>query len=180
RLTGMASSLIAPPFHRSTRSACPPSWSRCTVMFTSSSRVRSSCLRSLPAVDGASQTACRSSPSARIAARSAAVRVAGRAAWRRHGLRRGQERAGDGLVDGHAAGAQVPGAAALDQLAGAGAVIAGGGLVLALVVDGELAAADTAGGQPLQQRAALADRAGAGLMRHRADVLPDPGLVGLV
>ena len=52
--------------------------------------------------------------------------------------------------------------------------------MLALVVDGELAAADTAGGQPLQQRAALADRAGAGLMRHRADVLPDPGLVGLV
>src|SRR6266516_4819214 len=44
RLTGMASSLIAPPFHRRIRSACPDSWSRCTVMFTSSSRVRSSLL----------------------------------------------------------------------------------------------------------------------------------------
>src|SRR6266487_3812137 len=53
------------------------------VMLTSSRRVRSSCLRSLPVVDGTSQTACRSSPRARIVARSAAVRVAGRAAWRR-------------------------------------------------------------------------------------------------
>ena len=52
--------------------------------------------------------------------------------------------------------------------------------MLALVVDGELAAAGPAGGQALQQGAALADRAGAGLMRHRAGVLPDLGLVGLV
>ena len=65
-------------------------------------------------------------------------------------------------VDGHAACAQVPGAAAFDHVAGAGAVVAGGGLVLALVVDGELAAAGPAGGQALQQGAALADRAGPG------------------
>src|SRR5262249_15439362 len=98
----------------------------------------------------------------------------------RHWLQRGQERAGDGGVDGHAAGPQVPGAAAFDQLPGAGAVVARGGLVLALVVDGELAAAGAAGGQALQQCAALTDRAGARLMSDRADVLGDLCLVGLV
>ena len=102
------------------------------------------------------------------------------AGLQRHRLQRGQERGGDRGVDGHAADAQVPGAAAFDHVAGAGAVVAGGGLVLALVVDGELAAAGPAGRQALQQGAALADRAGAGLMRHRPDVLPDLRLVGLV
>jgi hypothetical protein len=52
--------------------------------------------------------------------------------------------------------------------------------MLALVADGELASAGAAGGQALQQRAGLADRAGAGLMRGRADVLGDLCLVGLV
>src|SRR5206468_612264 len=73
RRSGTVSSLIAPPFHRSTRPACGPGSSRCRVMFTSSSRVRSSCLRSLSVVVGASQTAPRSSPRARIAARSPSV-----------------------------------------------------------------------------------------------------------
>ncbi len=68
RLTGMVSSLIASPFHRKIRSARPLSWSRWMVMLTSSSRVRSNCLRSLSVVAGASQTCPRSSPRARIAA----------------------------------------------------------------------------------------------------------------
>jgi hypothetical protein len=95
-------------------------------------------------------------------------------------LQRGQKRLGDRGVDGDAADAQVPGAAAFHQLAGAGAVVAGSGFVLAVVVDSQFAAARPAGGQALQQRAAFADRAGAGLMRHRADILPDLVLVGLV
>ena len=78
------------------------------------------------------------------------------AGLQRYRLEGGQERGGDRVVDGHAADAQVPGAAALDQLAGAGAVVAGGGLVLAVVVDRELAAAGAAGGQALQQGAAFA------------------------
>ena len=90
----------------------------------------------------------------------------GQAGLQRGGLQRGQERVGDGGVDRDAADAQVPGAAAVDELAGAGAVVAGGGLGRAVVVDGELAPAGPAGGQPLQQRAALADRAGAGLVRR--------------
>jgi hypothetical protein len=52
-LSGTVSSVIAPPFQRSSRSARPPSWSRQTVILTSSSRVRSSCLRSLSVVVGA-------------------------------------------------------------------------------------------------------------------------------
>src|SRR5260370_1288882 len=151
---GMASSVIAPPFQRRTRSACPESWSRGTAMFTSSSRVRSSCLRSLSAVDGAPQTARGRSPRARGAGRPGPARRAGARA--------------------------PPGAAAFDDVAGAGAVVAGGGFVLALVVDGELAAAGPAGSQALQQGAPLTDRAGAGLMCRRPDILPDLCLVGLV
>ena len=60
------------------------------------------------------------------------------AGLQRHRLESGQERVGDRDVDRHAADPQVAGAAALDNLAGAGAVVAGGGLVRALVVDGEL------------------------------------------
>ena len=83
RRSGTVSSLIAPPFHRKTRRACGSGSSRRAVMFTSSSRVRSSCLRSLSVVVGASHTWPRSSPRARIAARSAGVRVFGRAVSRR-------------------------------------------------------------------------------------------------
>ncbi|MGE5289380.1 MAG: HD-GYP domain-containing protein [Micromonosporaceae bacterium] len=82
-VAGTVSSLIAPPFHRSTRAACGPGSSRCSVMFTSSSRVRSSCLRSLSVVVGASHTWPRSSPRARIAARSCGDKTLGRAASRR-------------------------------------------------------------------------------------------------
>src|ERR1019366_625586 len=85
RRSGTVSSLIAPPFHRSTRRACGSGSSRRSVMFTSPGRVRSSCLRSLSVVVGASQTAPRSSPSARIAARSCSERALGRAAPRRGG-----------------------------------------------------------------------------------------------
>ena len=86
---------------------------------------------------------------------------------------RGEQRAGDGLVDLTAADPHAPAAAVLDQDAG-GAVI-GGALVPApaLVVDLELASAAAAHRDPLQQRAALADRA-AGLVRARAGVAGDP------
>ena len=104
----------------------------------------------------------------------------GQAGLQRGGLQRGQERLGDRGVDRDTADAQVPGAAALDELAGAGAVVAGRGLGRAVVVDGELAPAGPAGGQPLQQRAALPDRAGARLVGPRAGVGADAGLVGLV
>ena len=104
----------------------------------------------------------------------------GQAGLQRGRLQRGQEGGGHGGVDRDAADAQVPGAAAVDELAGAGAVVAGGGLGRSVVVDGELAAAGSAGGQPLQQRAALADRAGARLVRPGAGVAADAGLVGLV
>ena len=80
----------------------------------------------------------------------------GQAGLQRRRLQRGQERLGDRGVDPGAADAQVTGAAALDEVPGAGAVVAGGGLGRAVVVDGELAPTDPAGGQPLQQRAALA------------------------
>src|SRR5664280_844345 len=73
--------------------------------------------------------------------------------------------------------AQIP---AVDEVAGAGAVVAGGVVVPSVVVDGELAAAGPAGGQALQQRAALPDGAGAGLVCGGADVPPDPLLVGQV
>ena len=67
RLIGTVRSVIAPPFQRSTSSAWASVWSRCTVMLTSSSRLRSSRLRSLSVVVGADHTPARSSPSARIA-----------------------------------------------------------------------------------------------------------------
>ena len=84
-LSGTVSSLIAPPFQRSTRSARRAGRGRgARVMLTSSSRVRSSCLRSLSVVVGASTRRPRSSPRARIAALlAAAVRVFGRAVSRR-------------------------------------------------------------------------------------------------
>jgi len=104
----------------------------------------------------------------------------GQTGLQRGGLQRGQESGGHGGVDRDAADAQVPGAPAVDELAGAGAVVAGRGFGRAVVVDGELAAAGPAGGQPLQQRAALPDRAGARLVRPRAGVGADAGLVGLV
>ena len=104
----------------------------------------------------------------------------GQAGLQRGGGEGGQERLGDRGVDRDAADAQVPGAPAVDELAGAGAVVAGGGLVRALVVDRELAAAHAAAGQALQQRAAFPHRPGARLVRLRADVGADPGLVGLV
>src|SRR5664280_3851860 len=69
---------------------------------------------------------------------------------------------------------------AVDEVSGAGAVVAGGVAVPSVVVDGEFAAAGPAAGQPLQQRAALPDGAGAGLVGDRADVLADPLLVGQV
>ena len=82
-LIGTDSSVIAPPFHRSTRSARPSVWSRCRLMVTSSSRVRSSCLRSLSVVVGADHNRSRSSPRARMACFSCGVRVFGRAVSRR-------------------------------------------------------------------------------------------------
>ena len=69
---------------------------------------------------------------------------------------------------------------AVDQVAGAGAVVAGGVVVPPVVVDGEFAAAGPAGGQALQQGAALPDGAGPGLVRDRPDVPADPLLVGQV
>ena len=99
---------------------------------------------------------------------------------RRRGGQRGQEQGGDRGVDRDTADPQVPGAAAVDELAGAGAVVAGRGFAFAVVVDGEFAAAGPAGDQPLQQGATLPHRAGAGLMRGRADVGADPCLVGQV
>ena len=74
----------------------------------------------------------------------------------------------------------MPGAAALDELAGAGAVVAGGGFAFAVVVDGQFAAAGPAGDQPLQQGAALPQRAGAGLVGLGTDVGADAYLVGQV
>ena len=79
---------------------------------------------------------------------------------------------GDGGVDRDAADPQVPGAAAVDELAGAGAVVAGRGFAFAVVVDGEFAPAGPAGGQPLQQGAALPQRAGAGLVRFGRILAP--------
>ena len=70
----------------------------------------------------------------------------GQAGLQRGRLQRGQERGGHRGVDRDAADAQVPGAAAVDELAGAGAVVAGGGFGRAVVVDGELAPAHPAGG----------------------------------
>ena len=89
----------------------------------------------------------------------------GQAGGHRVAGHRGQEGLADGGVDGHAADPQVPQVLAVDEVAGAGAVVAGGVVVPSVVVDGEFAAAGPAGGQALQQRAALPDGAGAGLVR---------------
>src|ERR1035441_3199693 len=109
RRSGTASSLIAPPFHRSTRPACGSGLSRRSVMFASPGRVRSSCLRSLSVVVGAAQTAPRSSPRARIAARSspnALPAVVGpRLAGTRGGGAQGVRAVGEGFVE-RAAGAE--------------------------------------------------------------------------
>jgi len=72
----------------------------------------------------------------------------------------------------------MPQVLAIDQVPGAGAVVAGGVAAPPVVVDGEFAAAGPAGGQALQERAALPDSACAGLVGRRADVLADPLLVG--
>ena len=90
----------------------------------------------------------------------------------------GEQRAGDGLVDLSAADPHAPSAAALDQ--NAGRAVIGRALVPtpALIVHLELAPAAAAHRDPLQQRAALADRA-AGLVRARAGVAGDPLAVGL-
>ena len=53
-------------------------------------------------------------------------------------------------------------------------------MVPSVIVDREFATAGAAGGQALQQRAALPDGPGAGLVRGGADVPPDPLLVGQV
>jgi hypothetical protein len=103
----------------------------------------------------------------------------GQARLQRGGLQRGQERLRYGGVDGQPADAQMAGAFALDQRAGAGAVVAGGGFGRAVVVDGQFAPAGAAGGQALQQGAALADRAGAGLVRLRSGIATNADLVGL-
>ena len=78
------------------------------------------------------------------------------------------------------AGVDVRGAAAVDQVAGALAVVVRHGLGRAAVEDGQLTAAGPAGGQALQQRAAFPDRAGARLAGLRADVGADALLVGQV
>src|SRR5680860_1047833 len=104
----------------------------------------------------------------------------GQAGLQRGGGQRDEERLGDGGVDRGAAHAQMADTPALDERAGAGAVVAGCGLVGALVVDGELAGAGPAGGQALQQRAAFPHGPGAGLVRLGTDVGTDAGLVGLV
>ena len=89
-----------------------------------------------------------------------------------------QEGLADGGVDGDAADPQVPHVPAVDQ--GARAVVAGGVVLPPVVVDGEFAAAGPAGGQALQQGAALPDGAGPGLVGHRPDVPADALLVGQV
>ena len=96
------------------------------------------------------------------------------------GLQGGEERGGDGGVDGLPAGVHVPGAAAVDDVVRALAVVVLGRLGRAAVEDCQLAAAGPAGGQALQQGAALADRAGARGAGLRADVAADlaPGWPG--
>jgi hypothetical protein len=95
------------------------------------------------------------------------------------GAERGEERCWDPGVDADATHAQVPDTAAFDELASAGAVVAGGGLGPPLVEDGQLAAAGAADREPLQQRGSLPDSAVAGGVRDRAGVGRDPRLVGL-
>ena len=103
----------------------------------------------------------------------------GQAGLQRGGGERGQERPGDRGVDRGAADPQVPVAAAGSRRA-AGAVVAGRGLALPVVVDGGLAAADAAGGQGLQVRGALPDRASARGAFRRRDVAVQPALDVLV
>src|SRR5262249_11246723 len=104
----------------------------------------------------------------------------GQAGLQRGGGQSGQKRLRDGGVDRDTADAQVPGAAALDQLAGAGAVVTGRGFGWAVVVDSEVAPTLPAGHQAWEQRGAFPKRAGAGFVRHRMDVGADADLVGLV
>ncbi|MGE5289381.1 MAG: hypothetical protein ACM3ML_19710, partial [Micromonosporaceae bacterium] len=108
------------------------------------------------------------------------LRGGGQARLQRGGCQGGEECAGDGGVDGLSAGAHVPGAAPVDEISGALAVVVGHALGRAVVEDGELAAAGSAGGQALQQRAAFPHGPGAGLAGLGADVGADAGLVGLV
>jgi hypothetical protein len=61
------------------------------------------------------------------------------AGLQRSGRESDQKRLGDGGVDGDTADAQVPDAAALNQLAGTSAVVAGRGFGRAVVVDSEFA-----------------------------------------
>src|SRR5207302_810535 len=151
---------IAPPFHRRTTRASGSGSSRRAVMFTPSLWLRTAWLRSLSVAVGASQTWPRSSPGARITSRSAGTRAFGPAGWRR--------------------ASAASGSTAVDQLAWALAVVVRHRLGRAAVEDGQLAAARAAGGQALQQRGALPDRAGARPAGLRADIRPDAGLVGQV
>src|SRR3954451_23304179 len=73
----------------------------------------------------------------------------------------------------------MPHSTALDQFAGAGAVVTGRRLGSPLVEDGKLAAAVAADRDPLQQRGSLAHRALTGGVRGRAGIRPDADLVGL-
>src|SRR4051794_31241283 len=73
----------------------------------------------------------------------------------------------------------MPHSTALDQFAGAGAVITRCRLGSPLVEDGKLAAAVAADRDPLQQRGSLAHRALTGGVCDRAGIRPDSGLVGL-
>ena len=93
---------------------------------------------------------------------------------------RGQKRVSDSGVDGEPAELQVSGPPALDERAGAGAVVARSGFTRALVEHGEFPPADPAGGQALQQGAALADGPGARLVTDRAGVGGDLLGVGQV
>ena len=74
----------------------------------------------------------------------------------------------------------MPNSLAVEQFAGAVAVVAGRGLGRAAVEHGEFTATVAAGGQALQQRGAFPDRAGARLVPFGPDVAADALLVGLV
>src|SRR5215218_7452225 len=170
---------------------------------TSSSRVRSSSLRSRSVVVGAFQTAGdqavvgvdgKVAPlgqpglipgafdlQAPLGERGVVVGLQALGGGHRRldagGGERLTERLGDRLVDLHTADAQAVDPATGDQVA-AGAVVAGRG-VAAPVVHRQLAAALAADRDALQQRRALADRT-AGLVGLGANVLTNAGLVGLV
>src|SRR5205814_557532 len=104
----------------------------------------------------------------------------GQAGLHRRRRQRGEERLGHGGVDGLSTDVEVADALAVDQFAGAVAVVAGGGFGRAAVEHGQFAATHSAGGQALQQRGAFPRRAGARLVVLRADVGADAVLVGLV